>query len=202
MRLSPWYVPGVFRWAWVRSILLWGAPVLSGCPQLGIGTTADAGPPNFGLINVQGNERAYVNNLVGRWFTEAEIRRLDDDSLTPEEWCSREPSYLLVLLDSVTVRCDNQEVYSAGISRVSGEDGKIRIVLRAKDDSKLRQVVFREVLGTHALISGSPCFDQEMAYARFPRIEILRRQILDGSSCAQVQKMSAPAGGPELPPVR
>ncbi|MBK8012534.1 MAG: hypothetical protein IPK13_14375 [Deltaproteobacteria bacterium] len=182
-------------WAWLMPFAL--APVLSGCPELGIGKAPDAGPPNFGFIDVRGNDRAYVNNLVGRWFTEAEIQRLDDDSLTPEEWCSREPSYVLVLLDSVTVRCDNQEVYSAGISRVSGgEGGKIRIILRAKDDSKLRQLVFRDVLGTRALISGSPCFDREMAYARFPRIEILRRQILDGSSCAQVQRLSGPALDP------
>lgn len=141
------------------------------------------------------SSKALMYNLIGRWFPEAEIRRLDDDSMTPEAWCAREPSHVMVHLDEVEVRCDEGPAYSAAIARVERhEGGGIQVVLRAAEDAKLKSLVFEDVIGTGARISGSPCTKDKAAnHARFPKIEILRRQILGGRRCAQIVDPTAAA---------
>lgn len=135
------------------------------------------------------DSKALIYNLIGRWFPESEIKRLDDDSMTPEAWCAREPSHVRVHLDEVVVQCDSGPTQSAAIARVvRHESGGIQVVLRASDDAPLKSLLFEKVIGTKAEITGSPCGDgKKVVHARFPKIEILRRQILGGRRCAQVQ---------------
>jgi hypothetical protein len=143
---------------------------------------------DYAAVNVGADSKALVYNLIGRWFPEEEIQRLDDDTLTPEAWCQREPAMVMVLLDEVTVQCEVGAPTTAAIARVErAEGGGISLVLRAAESSPLKVLTFRQVLGTKAEITGVPCFQgQAHAYARFPRIEILQRQILQGKRCAQI----------------
>ena len=137
-----------------------------------------------------------IYNLIGRWFPEDEIKRLADDSMTPDAWCAREPSHIRVHLDEVVVQCDTGPTIAAAIARVSRhESGGIQVVLRAADDAPLKALLFEKVIGTKAEVSGSPCHEgKKTAHARFPRIEILQRQILGGQRCAQIRDRDRPAG--------
>lgn len=144
------------------------------------------------------DSKALIYNLIGRWFPEGEIDRLDDDSMTPEAWCARDPTHIRVHLDEVVVQCDSGEPYSAAIARVARHEpsGGIELVLRAAEDAALKTLVFEEVKGTQAKVAGSPCFEGEVAeHARFPKIEVLRRQILGGQRCTQVRDRAAAAAG-------
>lgn len=144
-------------------------------------------------VSADGDSKALIYNLIGRFFSKKEIKRLDDDSMTPEAWCEREPSRIRVMLDEVDVQCDEGLPYTAAIARVRRhEDGGIQIVLRASDDAPLKALLFEKVIGNEALITGSPCSSgKALQHARFPNIETLRRQILGGRRCAQIKKRGA-----------
>lgn len=139
--------------------------------------------------SADGDSKALIYNLIGRFFPKKEIERLDDDSMTPEAWCRRDPSVIRVMLDEVEVQCDDGSPYSAAIARViRHESGGIQIVLRAAEDAPLKALLFEDVIGSSARITGSPCFEGKAAeHARFPKIETLRRQILGGQRCAQIR---------------
>ena len=143
----------------------------------------------------EGDSKALMYNLIGRWFPTKEVERLDDDSMTPEAWCAREPSQIRVHLDEVEVQCDSGLPHAAAIARVKRhEKGGIQLVLRASEDAPLRTLIFEQVVGTDAQITGSPCFEGKPAgHARFPKIEILGRQILGGRRCAQIRDRAAAA---------
>ena len=173
---------------------LLGLTVLAGCSE-----PPAAAPQTYDYTQAKyadADSKALMYNLIGRWFPEAEIRRLDDDSMTPEAWCARPPSHVMVHLDEVEVQCDEGLPYSAAIARVERhESGGIQVVLRAAEDAKLKSLLFEDVIGTGARLSGSPCVEggKATAHARFPKIEILRRQILSGRRCAQIVDPTAPA---------
>ncbi len=157
------------------------------------GKGEDKGPKIYDYTNsvsADGDSKALIYNLIGRFFTKKEIKRLDDDSMTPEAWCERAPSRIRVMLDEIDVQCDKGQSYSAAIARVKRhEGGGIQIVLRASDEAPLKSLVFEKVIGNEALITGSPCSGgQAVQHARFPNIETLRRQILGGRRCAQIKK--------------
>lgn len=159
----------------------------------GCGKGKDEGPKVFDYTqaaSADGDSKALIYNLIGRWFPKTEITRLDDDSMTPEAWCKRNPSMVKVMLDEVAVQCDDGQPYQAAIARVSRhEGGGIQIVLRAGEDAKLKSLLFEKVIGSDAVITGSPCFEGKSAeHARFPKIETLRRQILGGQRCQQIRE--------------
>jgi hypothetical protein len=130
--------------------------------------------------------------LVGRWWPDQEIARLSDRTLTPDQWCEREPSMIFVNADWVQVRCDKGPEMSAMIAKAHREkDGTVTLLMRAKEDSPLRQLGFLAT-GPKAEITGSPCFEGKAAkHARFPEYEILSREILGGRRCAQLTKPEA-----------
>lgn len=161
----------------------------SGCP-LGSKDGKDAGPPNY--LAVPGEGKGLLPNLIGRWFPEAEIERLDNDTMTPQAWCAREPTMILVNLNEVLVQCDSGPEIVAAIARVERtQEGGVRLVMRGQDEGPFKSLLFDQVLGPKAIITGSPCNGGERAnYARFPKIEVLRRQILSGKRCAQILKQT------------
>jgi hypothetical protein len=167
------------------SLLLLG-PLTLACAEGG-GGASDAAVVDYATINVETDSKALIYNLIGRWFPEAEIKRLDDDTMTPESWCAREPTHLLVELDQVSVQCDQGLPQEAAIARVERSGGGIHLVLRAKEDAQLKSLIFTKAVGTQVQVAGSPCDDsQPQAYARFHRFETLERQILSGKRCAQI----------------
>lgn len=164
----------------------------------GAGGASDAAVVDYTTINVETDSKALIYNLIGRWFPEAEIKRLDDDSMTPESWCAREPSHLLVELDQVSVQCDQGLPQEAAIARVERNAGGIQLVLRAKEDAQLKTLNFTKAVGTEVLVAGSPCDDgQPQRYARFHRYETLERQILGGKRCAQINHQAIVVPTPE-----
>ena len=171
------------------SILLGASVALVGC---GKGGEQEA-PKVFDYtqaVSADGDSKALIYNLIGRWFPKGEITRLDDDSMTPEAWCKRDPSLIRVMLDEVQVQCDTGLPHQAAIARVARDKGGgIRIVLRAGEDAPLKTLLFEKVVGSDAMVTGSPCFEAAAtAHARFPKIETLRRQILGGQRCAQIRE--------------
>ncbi|GEM_PF-3065451 len=161
---------------------------LSACGK----SAEDEAPKVFDYTNAvsaDGDSKALMYNLIGRFFPTEEIKRLDDDSMTPQAWCNRDPSMIRVLLDEVEVQCNEGEQMSAAIARVTRhESGGIQIVLRASEEAPLKSLLFEKVIGSNAQITGSPCFaGKPTAHARFPKIETLRRQILGGQRCAQIR---------------
>ncbi|MCK6552771.1 hypothetical protein L6R52_43510 [Myxococcota bacterium] len=134
-----------------------------------------------------------IYDLVGRWYPEAEIARLSDRTLTPEEWCRREPSMIFVVPEKVTVACDDGAPISAMVAvarRPAGD--RVEVALRAKPGSPLTKLTF-DVDGTRATITGSPCDRGASArYARFPRYELLGREILGGRRCAELATTTEP----------
>lgn len=169
--------------------ILAAAAAASGC---GKGKAEDANKvyDYTKAASADGDSKALIYNLIGRWFPKAEIERLDDDSMTPAAWCGRDPSMIRVMLDEVIVQCDDGEPHQAAIARVTRhEGGGIQITLRAAEDAPLRSLLFEDVIGKDAKITGSPCFDKKTTpHARFPKIETLRRQILGGQRCAQIRE--------------
>src|SRR5262245_29776572 len=169
--------------------------LLSGCPG-GSSGTVDASVYDYTKVNTGTDKKALIYNLIGRWFPEAEIQRLDDDSMTPEQWCAREPARIEIFLDDVEVFCIDGTRYASPIARVDRTDEGVVLVMRAPEDSRLKSLTFGEVLSRSedknrpkAKVLGSPCNTSTLpeAYARFPRLEILERQILDGKQCAQIR---------------
>ena len=139
--------------------------------------------------------KTLIYNLIGRWFPTQEIVRLDNDTMTPETWCAREPTHIHVFLDGVWVQCDTGRKLDTAIARVDRdpETGGIQLVLRPVEGSEIRTLIFEKVVGTTAVIRGSPCFDMKATqYERFPRIETLRRQILGSQRCEQVRGIAEP----------
>lgn len=129
-------------------------------------------------------------NLIGRWFPTEEIVRLDNDTMTPEIWCAREPTLIHIELDAVAVQCDSGPLLETAIARVERhrDTGGIQLVLRPIEGSDLRTLIFEKIVGTTAIIRGSPCFDMKATqYERFPRIETLRRQILGSQRCEHLR---------------
>lgn len=147
----------------------------------------DAGDVTTFYIDTVADDKQVIYNLVGRWYPEEEVRRLSDRTLTPEQWCQREPSMIFVNPDSVTVRCEKGPEQTAMIATAQRhKDGKIVIAMRAKEDSKMRQLTFT-ARGPQATIAGSPCVEgQQAEFKRFPEYEILGREILGGRRCAQI----------------
>jgi hypothetical protein len=137
-------------------------------------------------VDTAADGKALLYNLIGRWYPEAEIKRLSDRTLTPEQWCAREPTMVFLIPESVQIRCTKGPEMSAMIAIAQQtKDGKIAVTMRAKEDSPLKQLVF-DVRGPKATISGNPCFDgKPITYGRFPEFEILSREILGGRRCAQ-----------------
>ena len=90
------------------------------------------------------DDKSKLYNLIGRWYPTAEVTRLKDETLTPEEWCAREPMKLTVMPDSVEVRCDKGQVFTAAIARArtSTVPGELTLLLRVSKDSPLKQVRF------------------------------------------------------------
>lgn len=143
--------------------------------------------PDYTKLPQGGDAKSLVNNLIGRWYPEAEIKRLDDDTMVPEEWCKRPPTVLQIWSDEVKVQCDGGDPISAPIARVQqSKAGGIDLVLRAKEDAAMRVVHFVEVKGPKSVIEGTPCFKTATKYARFPKFETLQRSILAGKRCSQV----------------
>jgi hypothetical protein len=149
------------------------------------------------LTGGQVDEKSKLYNLIGRWYPTTEVTRLKDETLTPQEWCQQEPMRLTVMPDSVEVRCEKGQTYSAAIARVktSTRPGEITLLLRVSKESPLRQVRFEEVRGPNASIAGLPCWGgRSQAHQRFPDYEILTRQILGGQRCSQIMS-GADTGG-------
>lgn len=146
----------------------------------------DAGAVTSFHVDIGADEKQLLNNLVGRWYPRDEVTRLSDRSLTAKEWCEREPATIFVVPEKVEVRCAKGTLFSAAIAGTKREkDGVIAITLRSREDGKLKQLrVHAE--GPNATISGSPCFEGAVEYARFPEYEILTRDILGGQRCAQL----------------
>jgi hypothetical protein len=124
-----------------------------------------------------------------------DARPLYDDTMTPAQWCAREPARIEVFLDDVEVYCMDGTRYASPIARIDRSKEGIQVVMRADDKAKLRSLTFTEVVSRSedknrpkAKVLGSPCSDSMLpeAYARFPKIEILERQILDGRNCAMI----------------
>lgn len=141
---------------------------------------------------VQGGPKAMIYNLVGRWYPIEEVKRLEKLGITPADWCKRPISKLELTMDEVALQCDQGGVQRAVVAQVGpGSMGGVQLKLRASTDSKLNQVLFKTVVGgangTEATIEGLPCYGGKLhVYVRFPRYEILRRQVLGGRSCEQV----------------
>lgn len=185
-----------------RASLVWAArlaavavlPALLAC-ESDPSESADAGLSPFYLSSIE-YEKARLYNLVGRWYPESEIDRLRDPTLTPEEWCAREPVRISIHQDRVEVFCEKEAPKRAAIARVqtSTRPGELTLLLRASKDSPLRQLRF-EVQGPSARVTGSPCNKgQTTMHRRFPEFEILTRQILGGRRCSQV--IEGEAGAP------
>lgn len=139
--------------------------------------------------------KTLIYNLIGRWFPTEEIVRLDNDTMTPEVWCAREPTHIQVFLSGIRIQCDRGPRLETAIARVDRHrsTGGIQLVLRPVDGSDLRTLVFERVVGTTAVIQGSPCFGlRATQYERFPRIETLRRQILGSQRCERIRSKPAP----------
>ena len=159
----------------------------------------DEAPKVFDYSNPYGADtdpKALINNLVGRWYPLEELERLSDDSVTAEQWCSRDPFMVKVSLDEVMVRCAADSSYDYAIGRVGRHEasGGIEIALRAPEDSPLRQLAFERVKGSEATISGIPCYkNAPHEYRRFPRFDSLRREVLDGRRCSQLSNAGAGA---------
>jgi hypothetical protein len=172
----------------------------AGC---GKGPDAGAPPPVFDYtkVNVGTDSKALIYNLIGRWFPKEEVERLDDDTLTPEAWCEREPARVEVHLDEVEVHCDDGlPTAKIAIARVERGEAGVAVVMRAAEDARLRTLTFERVTGTEASIAGVPCFGGEShVFLRFPRFEILKRQILGGRRCSQVVKDEGRAVAPPSP---
>lgn len=163
----------------------------SGCTP-GASEATDAAIYDYTAVNTGPDTKALIYNLIGRWYPVEEIARLDDDSMTPEAFCAREPSMLTVLLDDVEIQCDQGASVSVAIARVErSAEGGIHLAMRAKEE-ELKHITFKKVLGSTAVIAGSPCYGgKDHDYARFPKYEVLQRQILGGRRCAQIIKDSA-----------
>ncbi len=163
--------------------------LLAACSGPAADGAADASVIDYTKIRVEGDDKVLIYNLVGRWFPEEEIKRLDDDSITPEVWCAREPTRLLVQLDTVEVQCDSGAPVGLPIARVERQADGVHLILRAKEGSDFKNLVFQQATGTKAVIGGSPCFPgKSVTYARFPRYELLQRQILSGRRCTQIKR--------------
>src|SRR5262249_14857524 len=147
-------------------------------------------------VDTGADEKTLLYNLIGRWYPDQEIKRLSDRTLTPEQWCEREPTMIFVYPDSLQVRCDKGAEMGAMIAGAERDkSGKITLQMRAKEGSPLRQLVF-DPHGPRATVSGNPCFDKPTEYARFPEYEILSREILGGRRCPQLVKPEAAAPAP------
>jgi hypothetical protein len=175
---------------------LFSALALTGCPG-GSAGSADAAVYDYTKVNTGSDKKALIYNLIGRWFPEAEIHRLDDDTMTPEQWCAREPARIEIFLDDVEVYCQDGSRHAGPIARVDRTDEGITIVMRASDEAKLKTLTFAEVVSRSedknrpkARVLGSPCSQSTLpeAYARFPKIERLEREILNGRNCAMIPK--------------
>lgn len=161
-------------------------PWISGC-EGETSTSEDAGLSPFYLSSIE-YEKARLYNLVGRWYPESEIDRLRDPTLTPEEWCAREPVRIFIHQDHVEVFCAKEPPKRASIARVqtSTQPGELTLLLRASKDAPLRQLRF-QTRGPTAIIAGNPCLGgRATMHRRFPEYEILTRQILGGRRCSQV----------------
>lgn len=177
------------RTAQILALSLVTAAAGTGCP----GETKvesmqiDASVPDYTKLPPNTDQKGLINNLIGRWYPDAEIQRLDDDTMVPEAWCARAPSKVQVRIDEVSVQCDDGDPHVAPIARVqSSESGGIELILRARDDAIMKRIHFIEVMGPTAKIEGTPCSDKPMSYARFPKFETLQRSILGNKRCSQV----------------
>jgi hypothetical protein len=170
--------------------------VLAACTQGSGDAESDGGLSPY-TITTAVDDKSKLYNLIGRWYPEPEVKRLSDVTLTPEEWCKREPMLINILPDQVEVRCENGNELSAGIALVktSTQPGEITLLLRSPKESPLRHLRFEEVRGPRAMIVGSPCYSgRATQHLRFPEYEILTRQILGGRRCSQLG-----ASGPSNP---
>jgi hypothetical protein len=179
-----------------RRLALASILALCGCPG-GSSGSMDASVYDYTKVNTGSDKKALIYNLIGRWYPEAEIMRLDNDSMTPEQWCAREPARIEIYLDDVEVYCMDGSRHASPIARVDRTDEGVVIVMRASEEAKLRSLTFTEVISRSedknrpkAKVLGSPCSQSTLpeAYARFPKIEVLERQILDGRNCAMIPK--------------
>lgn len=160
----------------------------TGCPkEADVEMILDASVPDYTQLPPNTDQKGLINNLIGRWYPETEILRLDDDTMVPEAWCARPPTKVQVKTDELIVQCDSGDAHIAPIARVEkSKSGGINLILRAREDAIMRQIHFIEVMGSTAKIEGTPCSDKPIAYARFPKFETLQRQIIGGKRCAQV----------------
>src|SRR5688572_1186902 len=151
--------------------------LLSGCPG-GSSGPQDASVYDYTKVNTGSDQKALIYNLIGRWFPEAEIQRLDDDTMTPEQWCAREPARIEIALDDVEIYCVDGTRYASPIARVERAEGGIMLVMRASEEAKLKSLTFSEIISRSedknhpkAKVLGTPCTDSMLpeAYARFPR---------------------------------
>ncbi len=135
-----------------------------------------------------GTEKVAINNLIGRWYPDPEIKRLSDPTLTPEQWCERPVSRVNVTFDQVEVQCDTGPAWVAPVSQVKTTTaGEVVVLFRARKESGFTSLKFSASSGPRMNISGSPCFrGASTPHARFPDYEILTRQILGGKRCSQL----------------
>lgn len=150
---------------------------------------ADAGQALGFRPGSPASERSAMNNLIGRWYPEPEIRRLSDPTLTPEQWCERPVSRINVTFDQVEVQCDTGPAWVASVSQVrtTTKAGEVLLLFRARKESGFTSLRFSDNAGSKLNIGGSPCFrGASTPHARFPDYEILTRQILGGKRCSQL----------------
>lgn len=145
---------------------------------------ADAGSRTV-YIETGADEKQILYNLIGRWYPQDEIKRLSDRSLTAREWCATEPAMIFIVPEKVEIHCSNGQVTSAAIASTKREkDGVVSIGLRSTEEKlKNLRILAR---GPAATITGNPCFEGAVEYARFPEYEIIARDMLGGQRCAQL----------------
>ncbi len=160
--------------------------VLWGCPKKDDDKKKKAN--DYYDAPVGDDPKAAMYNLIGRWYPDEEVKRLDNDQMTPEEWCARPPTHILVMLDGVTVQCSEGRAIRAAIARVERtKNRELKLVMRAKADDPLKELLFAKTIDDHATVIGSPCDKTKPTpHRRFPKFEKLRRSILAGKRCAQI----------------
>lgn len=143
-------------------------------------------------VNHWGDKKALYYNLVGRWYPEAEVARLDNEAMTPKEWCARPPAMINVILknEDIEVVCADGKKYRSPVARIDRDEGGIHLILRTSEDSLFKQLTFKSAIGSTGIVLGNPCSKtpKEETFLRFPKREILERQILGGKRCEQIAK--------------
>src|SRR5438128_11152969 len=88
----------------------------AGCSSGGKSDLPDAEVTSF-YVDTAADDKALLYNLIGRWYPADEIKRLSDRTLTPEQWCAREPMVIFVYPEMIQVQCASGPEQAAMIAR-------------------------------------------------------------------------------------